>query len=54
MAKIHIIPVEDLREHAERIDCWCRPRVEVEENGILIVHHALDGREDYEEGRMLQ
>lgn len=36
-----IIPLDDLREHASGVVCWCKPQIE---NG-LIVHSALDGRE---------
>ena len=45
----HVIPVDDLREHEETPDCWCRP---VEgDTDELWVHNSADGREEYEEGR---
>lgn len=25
---VHIMPVDDLREHTERRDCWCEPQLE--------------------------
>lgn len=43
----HVLPVNDLRDHALSETCWCRPT----DNDGLIVHHSLDRREDYEEGR---
>lgn len=44
---VHVIPRNDLREHETHRDCWCRP---VEQEPGVIVHNALDGREDYEQG----
>ena len=54
-ADIHVVPVNDLREHEDltRI-CWCEPRVEVRdpETGddyrgrcALVTHVSMDGRE---------
>jgi len=37
----HVIPVEDLREHQESHDCWCKP--EFKDRKLL--HNALDGRQ---------
>jgi hypothetical protein len=44
---VHVIPIDDLREHNENNDgsCWCNPRIEQEENGRVIIHNPLDGRE---------
>jgi len=48
---IHGIPINDLKEHIERYDCWCKPQVYAfDEQGNLlrvpyISHNALDGRE---------
>jgi len=39
---IHVVPLNDLREHDDTADCWCRPR---EEEGV-IVHNSMDRRED--------
>jgi hypothetical protein len=42
----HILPTNDLREHEELSTCKCVPRVDVQENGdILIIHNSFDGRE---------
>ena len=47
----HVTPVNDLREHDASVDCWCRPTPDDEEPSV-IVHHAMDRREEYEEGRL--
>lgn len=47
---IHVIPENDLLEHLQLRQCWCLPRVE--DRGVdasLIIHHAADGREYFEE-----
>jgi len=52
MPDIHVIPLNDLREHEETRDCWCEPRKTrepYEEADIVVVHHAADGRELVEE-----
>ncbi len=48
---VHIYPQGDLREHVtdKGPDCWCKP--EIDEN--LIIHNALDGREQIETGERL-
>lgn len=45
----HILPINDLREHEERSDCWCKP-TEDETEPDLWIHHAMDQRELYETG----
>jgi hypothetical protein len=45
-----VFPIDDLREHdPDDQKCWCRPRWD---EGIL-VHNSMDGREAYEEGRLV-
>ena len=44
---MHVVPVDDLREHESSRHCWCRP-VEHEEQPGLWIHNALDQRERYE------
>ena len=46
--RMHVIPVNDLREHEASADCWCRPTPDEEHD--IFVHHSLDGREAYETG----
>ena len=48
----HIIPLGDLREHEESVQCWCEPQESTSEPDIL-VHNALDGREAYETDQKL-
>lgn len=52
---LHYVPQNDLREHDtnKRDNCWCRPDVEEEGPGYVVVHKALDGRELFEDGRRL-
>ena len=50
---IHVLPVDDLKEHEESASCWCNPRV-INADGLdfeqnVIVHHSADGRELVEE-----
>lgn len=46
---VHVLPVNDLRDHEETLDCWCRPR---EDDGV-ITHNSMDRREEYEQGRKM-
>lgn len=53
MSTVHVLPVADLIEHkAQDDECPCGPTVEFvpresddQEDGWLITHHSLDGRE---------
>lgn len=49
----YVIPVNDFKDHELTPECWCRPTPD-EENPNLYVHHSMDGREDYEQGRKMQ
>jgi hypothetical protein len=43
---LHILPLNDIKEHEEKSTCECYPEVEILENGdIMIIHNAYDGRE---------
>lgn len=42
-----VIPIEDLRVHRWGLKCWCAPTLD---DGV-IVHQAMDKREEYERGR---
>lgn len=44
-----VIPLDDLRDHVHNGSCWCKP---TEDDGVL-VHHSVDRREEFEEGRKL-
>lgn len=48
MSTVHVVPIDDLREHVETACCWCAPRVECvdgDPEAIVIVHASADGRE---------
>lgn len=43
---VHIVPINDLQEHDDCSEqCWCAPRVERLESGVLVIHQSADGRE---------
>lgn len=42
---VHVLPVNDLREHVESEACWCAPSVERVGQGTLVTHNSMDGRE---------
>ncbi len=51
--KQHVLPIDDLIEHAVSDECFCGPATEPVPRpdgsmGWLIVHHSLDGRERFE------
>jgi hypothetical protein len=50
MTVAHAVPVNDLIEHdTENFDeCICGPDIEYVEDGKIVVHHSLDGREKNE------
>jgi hypothetical protein len=48
----HVVPVNDLREHVTDGDCWCNPTID--EEYFIVIHHSMDERETYEEGRKPQ
>lgn len=44
--EFHVLPLNDLREHDEHRGCWCEPDATQEPDAdVVVVHHALDGRE---------
>jgi hypothetical protein len=44
---LHVIPVNDFREHVADEACWCQPTTE--RDGIM-VHNSMDKREYFERG----
>lgn len=48
--RYHVFPLDDLREHEtnDHTSCWCHPTLT--EDGYIL-HHSMDGREDYESGK---
>lgn len=47
----HIVPINDMRSHRSDHSCWCEPVLNDEQ---AWVHNSADGREEYEQGRLLQ
>jgi len=44
---VHVYPLTDVVDHIlEGAGCICGPRIE--DGGMLIIHHSLDGREKKE------
>ena len=48
---IHVVPLNDLRPHDVENPCWCVPTHNLDEPCVLI-HHAMDRREEHENGRL--
>ena len=49
---IHVMPVNDLKDHTCSEDCWCKPTKDDEYD--IYTHHSLDGRELVENGERLK
>ena len=47
---VHVVPMNDLKDHIASVDCWCGPTEDDERPGVW-VHHSMDRREEYEQGR---
>lgn len=49
MTTIHTLPLNDIREHKEGMDCPCRPLVQPYEGEgdytYHVIHNSFDGRE---------
>lgn len=43
----HVVPKDDHKPHDPAPTCWCKP---TDDEGVM-VHHALDRREHFEETR---
>lgn len=48
---MHVVPLNDLRDHSASVDCWCKPSEDDECPGLWL-HHSMDRREEYENGKM--
>ena len=53
MAELHVIPLNDLREHDASSSCWCRPQQD-DEKQIVWVHNSMDRREHTIEKGVIQ
>jgi hypothetical protein len=45
---VHVVPVNDTREHMDIRQCWCRPTLDEEAGHVVVVHQSADGREYFE------
>jgi hypothetical protein len=52
LARLHVVPLADLRDHEDSPACWCHPTEDEQASGIY-VHHSMDGREAFERGERL-
>lgn len=53
---IHVVPLNDWREHTVDVPCWCHPTLDVDTRfgyDAVFIHHSMDKREEYEQGRQL-
>ena len=53
---IHVVPLNDWREHVCDTPCWCNPTLDTGEewgHDIVFIHHSMDRREEFEQGRKL-
>jgi hypothetical protein len=51
LEKWHLIPVDDLREHEDSVDCWCQPEL-LDDDYLdsVYLHASMDGREAFASG----
>ena len=45
MSDVHVVPLDDLIDHEPSEECVCGPAVEPTDDGFVLVHYSLDGRE---------
>lgn len=43
----HVMPINDEEEHELDEDCWCKPRYDDDDQGVII-HRSKDRREEHE------
>ena len=51
---IHVVPLNDLKEHILNADCECDPVVEVVGAVLIYIHNSWDHREFFEELEMFE
>lgn len=44
---VNVVPRDDLKPHVESSTCMCKPRIEKYRNGVMVIHNAYDGREEF-------
>lgn len=46
---LHVCPSNDLYQHEVSMKvCWCKPTIDMHGGAYLVVHNAMDGREQFE------
>lgn len=45
---IHVVPLDDLKEHTLSADCECDPIVQVAGARLIYIHNSWDHREFFE------
>jgi hypothetical protein len=46
---IHVLPINDLKEHTEDSTCECNPSVTIQHGEMIICHKSFDKRKIIEE-----
>jgi len=51
----HVVPINDMKEHIDSRDCWCKPSLKYEDitkiqdesksKAVIVIHNSMDGRE---------
>ena len=41
---VHVMPIDDIENHIESVDCHCEPRYEFHDPHLLVTHEAFDQR----------
>ena len=40
----HVLPTSE--EHDDGLECWCNPKIEIQDNvGVVVIHKSKDWRE---------
>lgn len=47
---VHVVPINDLREHDLNGSCWCKPALDNDYSYPIWIHNSMDGREAFERG----
>lgn len=42
---LHVVPLNDLRDHDDKPECWCQPVECFDGDGCIWVHNSMDRRE---------
>ena len=47
---LHVLPVNDIKEHVEESTCNCCPALKMENGEMIFIHNSYDRREEKEVG----